>query len=210
MMPRRFLSFCDLCRLHDTITFRNHFVLSTHHYSRRAGRRTTYEALFRIAIANIFVGACIIMLWSIKSHAPGSLFGPSMYLGGARWWFPTYPWLLPFCLSLGVVAAKAFRVRVIAKRASVLILTALIAPYCLLITSFRLNSILEGVLPAITPDDTPVVRSFYTRCEVDSEKLHASGYLKLDRPGTLLMLSDAGHGASLIAAIGRHPKPSTN
>jgi hypothetical protein len=155
--------------------------LSISAFHNRVGREM-YEGLTRIAVANVFFGACLIMvtLPPPKNDPLAALFGPIASLMGP---VPRLPNLivLPFCISLAIVWLKATSsvIRGRITRASLGLLIVVLVPILLWNLAIPLYDGVRKVVDTISPGDDFVIYAAYQRCRIDSNKIHASAYLRL-------------------------------
>jgi hypothetical protein len=180
-------------------------------------RRQLYGDLARVAAANIFFGACVIMvlfstIWGPSFFAP--ILGPIVYLV-----FPVAPPLpgLPnpliflFCISLAIIMVKALAIRGRARRILTGALVVFLTPMLLSGIAFPSWRLVQQFLDTISPtvEESIDILSNYSSCEFSSEKIRLSSDLMLKGAANAVLLKahrlaiyetdDArGHGAVYI------------
>lgn|SRR5262249_45754690 len=172
-------------------------------------KREMYEALARVAVAKIFMGACVIMvIEEIRLRNYQGVFdfgfGPTLAL---IYWDPLWlqeikssipglwrittlptPLLFLFSGSLAVVLLKAFAIRGRIRKAFVGLLIIFIVPFVLLNMSRQLYSLVDEImLPWSRGEICPV----FISCGSSSGQISVSGYLTLSGQEKVIISADA-------------------
>jgi hypothetical protein len=148
-------------------------------------RREIYQQLLRIALANILLGASILMLirgasWFLP---PGFSLVGSIKMGESGLLvLYAEPFLCIFAVSVAVIVLKAYSVRSLWQRIFVGLALVLLAPTVLVYT-FVL--VLMGAsyakidfLPK--PDDPVVILQRFTECRFERDRIQIASFLRLE------------------------------
>ena len=177
---------------------------------RNRARLETYEPLARIAVANIFVGMFLLLVWetfSIRGHF--RLFGPVtvLFWGGVlRPIAYTNPLLLFFALGLAGVVVKAIGIRNWRRRVYVGLPIVLLVPALLLNASVWLYVIAYTAGDWLFPAEKSRLTQQFTQCSYASGRLHVSSLMGLEGPTALLAIEPstlAIYGSNFGPYLGR-------
>jgi len=152
-------------------------------------KREFYEALTRVAVANLFLGASIIMVIGMMTWdttwGPFD-FGPTVFL---RIWnlsssIPVFwritnipnPLLFLFSGSLVIIILKAFAIQDRLKKVCVALLIIFVVPHVLLNVSFQAYNLVDTIM---LPWNHGAVYPWFTSCKISSGQVRVSGYLTL-------------------------------
>ena len=164
-------------------------------------RRRLYDGLMRIAVANVFVAACVVMIFSpiLTPHHWVDTFGPFYYLDWSQAfteifnlgahsfdWVP-HPLIFLFSASLGILLVKAISIRKLAGQMIVGTLFALAVPILLFKLSLPIARLVYanvGFLSEakIYPAQVP--------CNLEANQIRIKGYLRLEGAKTILLRAE--------------------
>jgi hypothetical protein len=154
---------------------------------RDRARRTLYEPLARLAIANIFVGMLVVIAAAeftvYRNPSPFSFFWSPLFvfLGLASFHGEfSYPYLPFFGISLAIVLTRAFAIRPWKRRALIGLPIALFAPALLVSATVWLYLAVANAAFWLAPAKAPSLSQQFVSCSYKSGSIHASGLLKLE------------------------------
>jgi hypothetical protein len=167
-------------------------------------RREMYKSLARIAVANMALGACVIMAFAPHNQILGPLFAlirPSQI----RFLPFINPILYAFSISLGVVTLKAFDVSGWIRRTLFGTLIMAAAPTVFVLLYFGLFSATYQVVQLMYPPEQFLLFARSTQCSMTSGNIHASALLKLTGASVLsIKAKDLGiYDSNSGAYVGR-------
>jgi hypothetical protein len=170
-------------------------------------KREMYEALARVAVANILMGACVIMVIEeirLRNYegVTGLGFGPTLALIywdpywlqvikssiPGLWRFTTLPSpsLFLFSGSLALVILKAFAIRGRIRKAFVGLLVIVFVPFVLLNMSRQLHILVDEILLPYRGEIHPE----FISCGSSSGQISVSGYLTVSGQEKMIIRAD--------------------
>jgi hypothetical protein len=181
-------------------------------FVRNRVRREMYEHLARIAVANIFVGACALMMISGDTWLlpPGfaliHLIAPEKL---PMWAFYPQPILFLFSLSLVVVILKALLVKTWTKRIAAGFFIVLGGPVVLVYAAVLALWLAFYFKIDLFPTTEPVgVLQRLTQCKFETNQIQVSSFLKLKgavalpiNPHNLVVQTSAVGGKSYVGRV---------
>jgi hypothetical protein len=146
-------------------------------------RRAVYEPIVRIAVANIMLGICLILVVRLL-WLPNIMAGPAITFHGAPVLYPSR-FLLPFAVALGVVVDKAFQLRAWTVRALVGAAVVFLAPAAFMTAGF--NIYLRTGYVWFRVIDAPTLSQQFTRCTFQNGQVSVSGLLSVSHSKPLAL-----------------------
>jgi hypothetical protein len=155
-------------------------------------RRDLYGQIGRIAVANIFCGASVILVVeNYRTRNDGfrlfeplvALIWPAHFL--THWVYPANPALSLFAVTLAIVIIKAYAIRDIKRRILVAGAILVFVPAVLIsVTLWASAMVLYAFGPAV---DSGSVEYALGRCTISAGKLHATAVVRLLNQETMVI-----------------------
>jgi hypothetical protein len=170
---------------------------------RRSGRRLQfYDGLMRIAVANLFVGACAIMVlfyYVRPLQGRAAALGPIYYLGvfclipsnlsfyiGLLNYIPN-PLLILFSASLGIIFVKAMVIRERKTKWIIGSLFAIAVPILLFNLAAPAFRWVYLFVDTVSESSRTRLYSTFTECTLQGDQIHVTGYLRVEGAKTVIV-----------------------